>query len=305
MTETMILVRDFRKSYGGFVAVDGISFDVSRGEVFGLLGPNGAGKTTTLECLEGLRRSDGGTLRVGDVDPGRAGRRLSGLIGVQLQASALPDSLRVDEAMRFFCAYHGIAPRFDLVERVGLQDKRDAQYHELSGGQQRRLSLALCVAHNPAVVILDEPTSGLDVASRVMLHALIRELQDDGTTILLATHDMAEASELATRVAILLRGRIAAIGTPMELTTAGAGLTRISIRTEGVCLSLPDAVFPAVQQTQSRDGYVIYLSTDVGLTVSALISFVKAKADSLIDLRVERPSLEDRFLEITTEGVSR
>ena len=305
MSETMILVRDFRKSYGGFVAVDGISFDVSQGEVFGLLGPNGAGKTTTLECLEGLRRSDGGTLRVGDVDPGRAGRRLSGLIGVQLQASALPDSLRVDEAMRFFCAYHGIAPRFDLVERVGLQDKRDAQYHELSGGQQRRLSLALCVAHNPAVVILDEPTSGLDVASRVMLHALIRELQDDGTTILLATHDMAEASELATRVAILLRGRIAAIGTPMELTTAGAGLTRISIRTEGACLSLPDAVFPAVQQTQSRDGYVIYLSTDVGLTVSALISFVKAKADSLIDLRVERPSLEDRFLEITTEGVSR
>lgn len=305
MSETMIHVRDFRKSYGDFVAVDGISFDVSRGEVFGLLGPNGAGKTTTLECLEGLRRSDGGMLRVGDVDPGKGGRRLSELIGVQLQASALPESLRVDEAMRFFCAYHGIAPRFDLVERVGLGDKRDAQYHELSGGQQRRLSLALSVAHNPAVVILDEPTSGLDVASRVMLHALIRELQNDGTTILLATHDMAEASELATSVAILLRGRIAAIGTPMELTASGAGLTRISVRTEGDCLSLPDAVFPAVQQTQSRDEYVIYLSTDVGLTVSALISFVNAKADSLIDLRVERPSLEDRFLEITTEGASR
>ena len=305
MSETMIHVRDFRKSYGDFVAVDGISFDVSRGEVFGLLGPNGACKTTTLECLEGLRRSDGGMLRVGDVDPGKGGRRLSELIGVQLQASALPESLRVDEAMRFFCAYHGIAPRFDLVERVGLGDKRDAQYHELSGGQQRRLSLALSVAHNPAVVILDEPTSGLDVASRVMLHALIRELQNDGTTILLATHDMAEASELATSVAILLRGRIAAIGTPMELTASGAGLTRISVRTEGDCLSLPDAVFPAVQQTQSRDEYVIYLSTDVGLTVSALISFVNAKADSLIDLRVERPSLEDRFLEITTEGASR
>ncbi|WP_166784268.1 ATP-binding cassette domain-containing protein [Cryobacterium gelidum] len=191
-----------------------------------------------------------------------------------------------------------------MIERVGLTEKRHAQYHELSGGQQRRLSLALAVAHRPAVVILDEPTSGLDVASRVMLHELIRELQNDGTTILLATHDMAEASELASRVAILLRGRIAAIGTPMELTATGGGLTRISVRTEGGCLSLPDAVFPAVQQTQSRDAYVIYFSTDVGRTVSALISFITDRKDVLIDLRVERPSLEDRFLEITTEHTS-
>lgn len=305
MSDTMILVRDFRKSYGDFVAVDGITFEVGRGEVFGLLGPNGAGKTTTLECLEGLRRADGGLLRVGNVDPGAGGRHLSGLIGVQLQSSALPESLRVDEAMRFFCAYHGIAPRVDLVERVGLGDKRGSQYHELSGGQQRRLSLALAVAHNPAVVILDEPTAGLDVASRVMLHDLIRELQHGGTTILLATHDMAEASELAARVAILLRGRIAATGTPMELTASGAGLTRISVRTERDCLSLPDAVFPAVQQPPTRGEYVVYLSDDVGQTVPALISFITAKADSLIDLRVERPSLEERFLEITTEGTPR
>jgi len=305
MSDMVILVRDFRKSYGNFAAVDGISFGVGRGEVFGLLGPNGAGKTTTLECLEGLRRADGGLLRVGDVDPGTGGRRLSKLIGVQLQSSALPESLRVDEAMRFFCTYHGIAPRFDLVERVGLGDKRDAQYHELSGGQQRRLSLALAVAHDPAVLILDEPTAGLDVSSRVMLHDLIRELQHDGTTILLATHDMAEASELATRIAILLRGTIAATGTPLELTASGAGLTRISVRTERDCLSLPDAVFPAVQQPPTRGEYVVYLSTDVGRTVPALISFITAKADSLIDLRVERPSLEERFLEITTEGANR
>jgi ABC-2 type transport system ATP-binding protein len=305
MSDTMILVRDFRKSYGDFVAVDGITFEVGRGEVFGLLGPNGAGKTTTLECLEGLRRADGGLLRVSDVDPGAGGRHLSELIGVQLQSSALPESLRVDEAMRFFCAYHGIPPRVDLVERVGLGDKRGAQYHELSGGQQRRLALALAVAHNPAVVILDEPTAGLDVASRVLLHDLIRELQRGGTTILLATHDMAEASELAARVAILLRGRIAATGTPMELTASGAGLTRISVRTERDCLSLPDAVFPAVQQPPTRGEYVVYLSADVGQTVPALISFITAKADSLIDLRVERPSLEERFLEITTEDTPR
>ncbi|MBG6058387.1 ABC-type multidrug transport system ATPase subunit [Cryobacterium sp. MP_M3] len=163
-----------------------------------------------------MRRPDGGTLRVAGVDPTRAGRRLSALIGVQLQASALPDSFRVGEAMRFFCAYHGIAPRLDLLDRVGLGDRSGAQHHELSGGQQRRLALALAVAHDPAALILDEPTSGLDVASRTMLHELIRELQAAGTTVLLATHDMAEASELATRVAILLRGAIAATGTPLE-----------------------------------------------------------------------------------------
>src|SRR5512137_1267015 len=213
MSDAVIEVENFRKVYGSVVAVDGVSFDVRRGEIFGLLGPNGAGKTSTLESLEGLRRPDGGRLRVAGVDPAHEARRLRNLIGVQLQTSGLPDSFRVEEAMRFFCAYHGVAPRDDLIDRVGLGDKHRAQYHELSGGQQRRLSLALAVAHNPPAVFLDEPTAGLDVASRVMLHDLMRELQAAGTTILLATHDMAEASELASRVAILLRGKIAAEGT--------------------------------------------------------------------------------------------
>ncbi len=305
MDAPVIQVREFRKEYRGFVAVDGISFDVHRGEVFGLLGPNGAGKTTTLESLEGLRRPDGGTLRVAGVDPTRAGRRLSALIGVALQASALPDSFRVGEAMRFFCAYHGIAPRMDLIDRVGLGDRSAAQYHELSGGQQRRLALALAVAHDPAVLILDEPTSGLDVASRAMLHELIRELQAAGTTVLLATHDMAEASELATRVAILLRGAIAATGTPLELTAAGEGLTRVSVRTERDSLAGPGAVFPSVSRSSRRGDYTVYFSTDVGPTVSAVIAYLAAQSDPLVDLRVERPSLEDRFLEITTEGATR
>ena len=305
MSDAMIEVHDFRKIYGKVVAVDGITFDVRRGEVFGLLGPNGAGKTSTLESLEGLRRADGGTLRIAGVDPGRQGRQLRSLIGVQLQTSGLPDSFRVDEAMQFFCAYHGIAPRDDLIERVGLGEKRRAQYHELSGGQQRRLALALAVAHNPPVIILDEPTSGLDVASRVMLHDLMRELQAGGTTTLLATHDMAEASEMATRVAILLRGRIVAIGTPLELTATGAGLTKISVSTEGGCLGRPDAGFPAVRQTQDRDDYRIYFSTDVGPTVAALIAYIAAQGDTLVDLRVERPTLEDRFLEITTKEAAR
>jgi ABC-2 type transport system ATP-binding protein len=299
MDDTVIEAKDFRKTYGDFVAVDGISFDVQQGEIFGLLGPNGAGKTTTLESLEGLRAPDGGTLRVAGVDPTREPRKLRNLIGVQLQSSGLPESITPDEVMSFFCAYHAVAPRFDLLERLGLEEKRKAQFHELSTGQQRRLALALAVAHNPPVLFLDEPTAGLDVASRVELHDLMRELQGTGTTIVMATHDMAEAEEMSDRVAILLKGDLVTIGTPMEITATGAGLTKVSVRTGQSSLSEPGLTFPAVSQWVSKDAYSIYYSTDIGPTVAAIIAHIQAREDTLIDLRVERPSLEDRFLEIT------
>jgi ABC-2 type transport system ATP-binding protein len=299
MNDSVIQVRNFRKTYGDFVAVDGISFDVQRGEIFGLLGPNGAGKTTTLESLEGLRSPDGGSLQVMDVDPTRQSRQLRNLIGVQLQTSGLPDSITVQEAMKFFCAYHGVAPRYDLLDRLGLSEKRRAQYHQLSTGQQRRLALALAVAHSPPVLFLDEPTAGLDVPSRIELHNMMRELQAEGITIVLATHDMAEAEEMSDRVAILLRGRIATIGTPLDITATGAGLTKVSVRTRDASLSDPNLTFPAVSQKTRKEEYSVYFSTDVGPTVAALIAHVEAQKDTLIDLRVERPSLEDRFLEIT------
>jgi ABC-2 type transport system ATP-binding protein len=174
----------------------------------------------------------------------------------------------------------------------------------LSTGQQRRLGLALPVAHNPPVLFLDEPTAGLDVASRVELHDLMRELQASGTTIVLATHDMAEAEEMSDRVAILLRGELATIGTPLEITATGAGLTKVSVRTGDSCLSDPDFAFPAVSQQLSKDEYSIYYSTDIGPTVSAIIAHVKAREDTLIDLWVEHPSLQDRFLEITSTGAA-
>jgi ABC-2 type transport system ATP-binding protein len=161
----------------------------------------------------------------------------------------------------------------------------------------------VALAHNPPVVFLDEPTAGLDVPSRNELHDLMGELQTSGTTIILATHDMAEAEKMADRVAILLRGRIAATGTPRELTATGAGLTKVSARTEGNSLSEPSLTFPAVSQQAFKDDYAIYYSTDPGPTVSAIIAHIQAQNDTLIDLRVERPSLEERFLEITgTEG---
>ncbi len=302
MSDPVLEVNGFTKAYGDFVAVSGISFEVGQGEIFGLLGPNGAGKTTTLECLEGLRKPDAGRLAVMGINPEKDPRKLSKLVGIQLQTSGLPANMKVDEAMRFFCAYHGVPVRLDLIERMGLAEKRTAQFHQLSTGQQRRMALALAVAHNPPLIILDEPTAGLDVNTRVELHALMAELRNNGTTILLATHDMAEAEKMADRVAILLRGRIVASGSPTELTAAGAGLTKVSVRTEQSILHQDNKVFPAVSQQAIHEEYIIYYSSDPGPTVSAVLEYIRQTDDRLIDLRVERPSLEERFLEITTEG---
>ena len=300
MRDSVILVNDFRKAYGDFVAVDSISFDVKKGEIFGLLGPNGAGKTSTLESLEGLRAPDGGFLAVAGVDPAKEPKKLRNVIGVQLQSSGLPETITPNEAMKFFCAYHDVSPRYDLLERLGLGEKRNAQFHQLSTGQQRRLALALAVAHDPQVLFLDEPTAGLDVASRVDLHELMRERQAQGTTIILATHDMAEAEEMSDRVAILLRGQIAAVGSPLDLTATGANLTKVSVRSKASILINDDHDIPATNQKLVKDEYAIFFSTDIGRTVGAVINYIEAEGDNLIDLRVERPSLEDRFLEITS-----
>lgn len=304
MSDAIIEIKNFHKAYGSFIAVKDISFEVRRGEIFGLLGPNGAGKTSTLECLEGLRTPNRGTLRVAGIDPASEPRKLRNVIGVQLQSAGLPESITAVEAMKFFCAYHDVAPRFDLLERMGLTEKQNTQFYQLSAGQQRRLALALAAAHRPQVLFLDEPTAGLDVASRVVLHDLMRELKSSGTTIILATHDMVEANELSDQVAILLKGSIVATGTPLEITATGAGLTKVSVRTQNGSLSNPEMVFPAVNKQIVRDEYTIFYSSDIGPTISALISYIGAQNDPLIDLRVERPSLEDRFLEITGSGAA-
>ena len=302
MAEKMVTVRDFRKSYGGVPAVKGISFDVDKGEIFALLGPNGAGKTSTLESLEGLRSPDGGKLEVAGIDPSRNPRRLAAAIGVQLQTSALPSAMTVDEAMAFFCAYHRVAPRKDLIERLGISGKRRTEYGKLSVGQQRRLALAIAVAHEPKVLFLDEPTAGLDVQSRTEIHAMVRELGARGTTIVLATHDMAEAEKLADRAAILMAGEIAALGTPRQLTAAGSRRTRISVATEYGKLLGGGVAFPDAEIAQQSEGYAVYLSREPGKTVSAILSWLESAGDPLVDLRVERPTLEERFLEITGKG---
>jgi len=302
MNDDIISIKEFTKTYDDFVAVDKISFEVNKGEIFGLLGPNGAGKTTTLECLEGLRLPDSGQLSILGVDPQREPGKLRNMIGVQLQTSGLPDNMTVDEAMRFFSAYHEVPPRYELLERMGLEDKRNTQYHQLSTGQKRKLSLSLAITYDPPVIILDEPTAGLDVASRTELHDIMQELRAEGTTIILATHDMAEAEKMTDRVAILLRGQIVDTGSPRELTSKGSGLTKVSVRSEFSLLQDYDGLFPAVTQQGIKEDYMVYFSEDPGPTVSAILEYLNSKADKLIDLRVERPTLEERFLEITSGG---
>jgi ABC-2 type transport system ATP-binding protein len=229
---TAITVRDLRKSYPSQVAVDGVDLDVAHGEVFALLGPNGAGKTTTIEILEGHRARDSGEVTVLGEDPGRAGDEFRARIGIvgQSQAGAL-DELSVEEVVRHFAHYYP-RPRdpSELIELVGLQQKRAARVRQLSGGQRRRLDVALGVIGNPELLFLDEPTTGFDPQARRNFWGLVRDLADTGTTVLLTTHYLEEAEALADRLAVIVGGRIAASGTPATLGDRSSSAATVSWR---------------------------------------------------------------------------
>jgi ABC-2 type transport system ATP-binding protein len=301
MNGPTVSVKNLVKRYGNFTAVDGVSFDVRPGEVFGLLGPNGAGKTSALECIEGMRRIDGGQVTVAGCDVKTAGMALRKKLGVQLQASALPDSIRAAEAMRLICCWHGMKPRLDLIERFGLDPKMKQTYHQMSTGQKRKLNLALALAANPDVVVLDEPTAGLDVQGRAQLHQAIREVKAQGVTLLLATHDMAEAETLCDRVAILVRGKIVTMGTPEEVTAESLSETRITLRTKKQSL-LPGKDIGDARFRGANEGYGVWFCHDVAGSVMKLLQMAKDAGDAVEDLRVERPSLEERFLELVEGG---
>lgn len=221
----VIAVSDLRKSYGPLRAVDGVSFTVERGEIFGLLGPNGAGKTTTVEILEGLRRPDGGQASVLGIDVVRDPGTLKERIGVQLQTAALYPELTVRELITLFGSfYRRSLPASRLIEQLGLEERAGAVSRELSGGQRQRLTIALALVNDPELIFLDEPTTGLDPRSKRDVQAFVREVQrDHGATIFLTTHDMDEAEALCDRIAFLVGGRIVAEGTPLELRRQVAG----------------------------------------------------------------------------------
>lgn len=302
MSESIVSVTNLTKRYGDVMAVDHISFEVRPGEVFGLLGPNGAGKTSTLECIEGMRAFDEGGISVAGVNVRKDERMIRRTLGVQLQASSLPEGIRTGEAMELICAWHGLSTRLELLTRFGLDAKK--QYGQMSTGQKRRLHLVLALAANPAVVVLDEPTAGLDVEGRAQLHAIIRELKGEGITFLLATHDMAEAEMLCDRIAILIRGRLVTLGTPAQVTAAGSQESRITIQTERGSL-LPGKDAPHARFLGEKEGYGVWASDLVSTAVPALLTSIEANGDRVVDMRVERPTLEERFLEIIgTEAIA-
>jgi ABC-2 type transport system ATP-binding protein len=274
-----IVVRDLRKSYGTHEAVRGISFEIAEGEVFGLLGPNGAGKTTTVEVLEGYRQRDAGEVTVLGHDPARSDQEFRERIGVVLQQSQLFQNLTVGEIHRMFAGYYAQPRDVDeVIELVGLSEKRDARVRTLSGGQKRRLDLGVALVGDPDLVFLDEPTTGFDPAARRAAWQMIRSLRSLGKTILLTTHYLDEAEQLADRVAVLREGVIVREGAPAELTS-GTEETEIRFR---------------------RDGHEVVLHTaEPTRVLHELTAEAMAEGRELEGLTVRRPTLEDVYLLLT------
>lgn len=300
MSAPIIQVVNLTKHYGPVQALRGVSFEVEEGEVFGLLGPNGAGKTSTVEILEGLRAADGGIVSVCGLDPQSSGNDFKQEIGAVLQATALPDKLRVSEAVSMFASFY--KRRRDpatLLKRFGLEEKRNTFYAQLSGGQKQRLALAMSLVNEPRVLFLDEPTAGLDPQVRREIYTIIEELKKERKTILLTTHYIEEAEKLCDRVAIVDQGRVITQGTPRELKQRSAGTTRIELR-----LARPESdaalkQLEGVADCHATDGVYIMHSTRVPRTIVSLVHYLEANGNELSSLDIAAPSLEDVFLELT------
>ena len=300
MGEPIIQVGDLYKSYGAVEAVRGVSFAVAEGEVFGLLGPNGAGKTSCVEILEGLRTPDRGKVRVCGLDPETSGDQFKEKIGAVLQSTALPDKLRVKEAIELFAKFYRKRANTDeLLRRFQLDEKRDAFYSHLSGGQKQRLALAMALVNDPEVVFLDEPTAGLDPQVRREIYDIIEELKRGKKTVLLTTHYIEEAERLCDRVAIVDHGRVIAEGTPRELKQKSAGTTRIEVRLARPLSNGMLGRLDGVASSREFEGTYVLHSARPPQTIVALVKQLEAENNELQSLEMFSPSLEDVFIELT------
>ncbi|WP_411094738.1 ABC transporter ATP-binding protein [Streptomyces sp. 021-3] len=297
----IIEVSGVRKAYGGRTVVDGISFTVEEGEIFGILGPNGAGKTTTVECVEGLRHPDAGTVKVAGLDPVRDRDGVTRVLGAQLQESEFQPKITVQEALQLYAAcYPDPADWRALAERLGLTEKLSTRFAKLSGGQKQRLFIALALIGNPRVVVLDELTTGLDPRARRETWALIEEVRDSGVTVLLVTHFMEEAQRLCDRIAVIDKGRVAALDTPAGLVSRAAGAV-VTTFTPSAPLPAADlAALPRLASHEERDGHVTLTGTDE--TVTALLALLARTGTTAHRLRIVEATLDDAFLDLTGEA---
>ncbi|MGN6577442.1 MAG: ABC transporter ATP-binding protein [Nocardioides sp.] len=299
-----VTVTGLRKRYGEKVAVDGLDLEVDQGEIFGLLGPNGSGKTTTVECIQGLRRADAGRIEVFGHDAVHDVGAVRRIVGSQLQDSALPDRLRVAEALRLFSTFKpGGPPWQQLLEEWGLADRRDTAFGDLSGGQRQRLFVALALVADPRLVVLDEMTTGLDPAARRVAWGLVEAVRRRGTTVVLVTHFMDEAETLCDRLAVLVAGRVVARGTPGDLVAAHrrGSVVRFTVPAErGVAFLW--AVRGVEQVHVAPAGHVVV--TGSGPLLARVGHALVARGMAPTDLRSDAVTLEDAYLALTGSGPS-
>lgn len=300
--EVALNVNKLKKKYGSKEVLKEINFSVNKGEIFGILGGNGAGKTTTLECIEGVKSYSSGTIEVFGRNISK-NKEVHDLIGVQLQSSSLQKNITVVEAMKFFCKWKNIDVRLDLLDTFGLNKLYDKQYGQLSVGQKRRLHLALAICNNPKIVILDEPTAGLDVQGRMELHNEIRKLKDNGVTVILASHDMAEVEMLCDRLTVIVKGEIKFTGTVREFKLQGQKEKKLKIKTKNNTLLGEEFIYSKVEDIE-QEGLNIAI-TDLTKSMEEIICKIIANKDEIEDLTIESLSLEERFIEMvyTKESV--
>ena len=303
MPTSVISVSHLRKSYRSTVAVDDVSLEVHRGEIFGLIGPNGAGKTTTMECVEGLRKADQGTISVLGLDPRRDALALQRRIGVQHQEAQLQKRIKVWEAVDLWSTlYSRVVDPQDLLARLGLEAKRNAWFMTLSGGQKQRLFIALAMIHDPEVLFLDEVTTGLDPQARRVIWKLITDIRERGKTVFLTTHLMEEAERLCDRVAIIDHGRLVEVGTPAELVAKHCPERTVVFTADGTGAIERLAGVPAVHSVVS-EGCTHTIRGEGDDFVTHIISLVAREGIRVSGFRTEVPTLEDVFLKLTGHGI--
>ncbi|MBB5954282.1 ABC-2 type transport system ATP-binding protein [Saccharothrix tamanrassetensis] len=299
----IIEVVDLVKTYDRKVAVDGVSFSVDEGEIFGILGPNGAGKTTTVECIEGLRAADSGSIRVDGLDPRRDRAELRTRLGVQLQQSELPERIRVGEALELYASFYRDAADWrELLERLGLADEVGTEYRKLSGGQKQRVSIALALVGKPKVAVLDELTTGLDPQARRDTWTLVEQVRDSGVTVVLVTHFMEEAERLCDRLAVIDAGRLVAVDSPAGLVARVDGEQTVRFRPTSPLDTALLAGLPEVDAVERHGPQVVV--TGRGNLLHAVTSLLARNQIVAADLRIEQAGLDDAFIRLTGRALS-